>query len=296
MTTNNTTGTTEVTPTAVNTGAGAIASPANNNGTTTTAANGNAPALPDWLMGATPEAIGLVQNAKWEKPQDVVNGYAEMVKFRGATEKELVKIPKNDDVKGFHEAMLKLGAGDKIDAYAFKAPEGLAVDEGMDQWFKQTVFDEKVPVRQAEAIYKKYNDMVQLRNSELEKAAKVQSDLDLHNLRKEWGKAFDEKISHAQRAAKQYGVSEEILSRMEQVVGTGELMRLWAKIGAAQGEHAFVDGGRGNMTGQMTPQQAALRKSEIMGSKEESAKYLSGDVKLRAEMAMLEEAIAAGNV
>lgn len=259
------------------------------------AANGGAPAIPEWLQGASPEAIGVIQNAKWEKPQDVVNGYYELNKFRGATEKELIKIPKADDAKAWEDAMLKLGAGDKVEAYGFKAPEGVAVDADMDKWFRQTVFDEKIPVKQAEGLYKKYNEMVQARNGELEKAAKVQSDLDMHNLRKEWGKAYDENISLAQRAAKQYGISAETLSKMEQVVGTGELMKLWAAIGKGQGEHKFIDGGnKGGGMGQMTPQQAAARKAEIMGSKDEAAKYLAGDAKLKAEMAMLEEAIAAG--
>lgn len=283
-----------------NTGQGAGAAGAGGTGTSAGAggaANGGAPAVPEWLNGCAPETIGLIQNAKWEKPQDVANGYAEMVKFRGATEKELIKIPKTDDAKGWEDAMIRLGAGDKVEAYAFKAPEGVSVDADMDKWFRQTVFDEKIPVRQAEGLYKKYNEMVQARNGELEKAAKVQSDLDMHNLRKEWGKAFDENINLAQRAAKQYGVSPETLSRMEMVVGTGELMKLWAAIGKGQGEHKFVDGGaKGGGMGQMTPQQAAARKSEIMASKEEAAKYLAGDPKLKAEMLMLEECIAAGLV
>jgi hypothetical protein len=64
-----------------------------------------------------------------------------------------------------------------------------------------------------------------------------------------------------------------LLEKIENAIGTKEMLQLFAKIGKGVGEDSFVDGSRSTGFG-MSPEAARVRIGQLKGDREWSAKYL----------------------
>lgn len=113
---------------------------------------------------------------------------------------------------------------------------------------------------------------------------------DMSDLRQEWrGVEYDKNIEMGRRAAKEFIPHEseselqETLLKMEGALGTKQLLKLWASIGSAMGEHKFEGGEGHGAVGSMTPEMARIRIAALKQDSGFSAKLGSGDAESRAE-------------
>ena len=127
----------------------------------------------------------------------------------------------------------------------------------------------------------------------------AQADREMTELETEWGDKYDANAELGQRAAstfiphKDKDELEEILTKMEGVLGTKFTMQLWANIGKGISEHAFVMGDAVMHDGSMTVESARAQVRTLMNDAEFAAKLSKGDAESVAKWNKL-NAVASG--
>lgn len=231
------------------------------------------------------ELKGYVQNKGWKDPRELADGYRNLEKLLGG---EKLPLPKGeDDAEGWSRVYDSLGRPQAPDAY--KIP---TMGDGQDQFVKdvQSKFHELgLSEKQGNALAEWYHGVQKGMVDQTLAGSAQKAEADLSALKQEWGGAYDENIELGRRAAREYGMDESKLTKIEQALGTGEMLKLFAQIGRSQGEASFNkgDGGSGNFG--MTPAQAQARISELKADKGWTQKYVAGDADARAEFARLHQ-------
>lgn len=245
---------------------------------------GGAPA--SWLDLITDNDLrGYVENKGWKDPRELADGYRNLEKLLGG---EKLPLPKgDDDADGWSRVYDSLGRPQAADAY--KIP---TFGEGQEQFVKdvQSKFHELgLSEKQGNALAEWYHGIQKGMVDQQMTGSVQQAEADLSALKQEWGGAYDENIEFGRRAAREYGLDEAKLTKMEQALGTGEMLKLMARIGRSQGEAAFTGNNNGNGQFGMTPAQAQARIGELKADKGWTAKYVAGDAAARAEFARLHQ-------
>lgn len=245
---------------------------------------GDAPAATGNWFDGFPDADlkGYVQNKGWKDPADLAVGYRNLEKLLGS---EKVPLPKGaEDKEGWSRVYDALGRPKAADDYKLPVPEG-----GSPEFAKAAAgkFHELgLSANQAQALTEWYNSQAaeQMGAQTQQSAQKVEADLQA--LKGEWGQAWSENVSLGQRAAKEFGLDADKLNAMENALGTGEMLKLMARIGRGLTEHSF-EGGKSTQGFGMTPDAAKARISQLREDREWSTRYISGNTDARAEMAKL---------
>ena len=173
-----------------------------------------------------------------------------------------------------------VGRPEKSAAYQFgerpALPEGLEYDEAFESNFRDLSYKAGLSSAQAKAIYDGYHDYIS-KKSELEgKNQTTQTDEWVTSLKKEFGKAYDERIDLATRAVHAYG--DDGLKKWLDDTGMGNnpmFVKLFAKVGEGVAEGKSDTASARAFT--MTPDQA---KQEIARYNRDSTfmeAYSSGD-------------------
>lgn len=236
-----------------------------------------------WYSGLPEETRGLAEVKGWKSPADAIQSYANLEKMLGADKagRGLV-MPKEDaDSTEWGQFYDKLGRPSSPDGYQLPIPEG---ESGEFAKIAADKFHELgITAKQAESLADWWNNNAQqMQESQMNMQAQ-NAEMELQALQSEWGKEYDQNIEAARRATREFGLKEETLSRVEEAIGTGEMLKLFANIGKGLGESQFVDGSKPSGMG-MSPEAARVRLGQLKGDKEWSAKYLSGNADAKAEM------------
>lgn len=239
-----------------------------------------------WLDSITDNDLrGYVENKGWKDPRELADGYRNLEKLLGG---EKLPLPKgDDDAEGWNRVYDKLGRPQAPDAY--KIP---TLGDGQEQFVKdvQGKFHELgLTEKQGNALAEWYHGIQKGMVDQTLAGSAQQAEADLASLKTEWGGAYDENIEFGRRAAREYGLDEAKLSKMEQALGTGEMLKLMARIGRSQGEAAFNKGDGGSNSFGMTPAQAQARIGELKADRAWTQKYVAGDADARAEFARLHQ-------
>ncbi len=245
--------------------------------------NPPAPAPGNWYDSIEDaELKGYVQNKGWKDPVELATGYKNLEKLLGG---EKLPLPKGaDDKDGWARVYDALGRPKSAEEYKLPVPDG---DTG--EFAKQAAskFHELgISQQQAQALAEWFNATQAGQLEQLGQQSAQAIEKDMTALKSEWGQAWDENVNLGQRAAREFGLNAQKLEAMEQALGTGELMKLMAKIGRGLTEHNF-EGGRSTNTFGMTPEAAKQRIADLKADKSWTAKYIGGDVDAKAEMQRL---------
>lgn len=258
-----------------------------NGGANTGAETGAANEAPAWNSGFDEDTSAYVQNKGWQSPADILNSYRALEKFQGGS-KNLLELPGVDaEPEAWDAVYNKLGRPESPDKYELNMPEN--GDDNLANWFKETAHKTGLTAKQAQTLFESYNEVVQSQTSEMQQAMVQQSEQQITELKKEWGQGFDSQIAAGRQAAQALGYDEAKLSDIEQKLGTGEMLRLFASIGSKMGEDSFVDGGRSDSGFGMTPAMARQQVSELKMDKSFMSEYLSGNKDAVAKMKRLME-------
>lgn len=225
---------------------------------------------------------GYVQNKGWADPVELANGYRNLEKLLGG---EKLPMPKGDtDVEGWSRVYDALGRPSSAADYKLPVPEG---DPGTFAKAAADKFHELgISTKQANALAEWWNASVSSNMDQVKQQSAQQSQADLQALQREWGGAFDENAELGRRAAREFGLDEQKLTRIENAIGTKELLQLMSRIGRGLTEHDFESGKSTDSFG-MTPEAAQQRIKALQQDADFVKKYQGKNADAMAEMSRL---------
>jgi len=147
------------------------------------------------------------------------------------------------------------------------APEGVQIDEGVIDWFKQTAFQVGMTPQQAQTMLDAYNELtaqtVNMSQTQLEsRVSEVETEL-----RREYGEAFDDKLALANGVLAEFGaqdLTEVQLADGSMLGDNPDVIRLLANLGTYITERVGEDSLEGVRTsGAMTPDDAMDKVREL---------------------------------
>ena len=175
-----------------------------------------------------------IETKGWQSNADVLKSYVNLEKQVGA---DKVVLPSVDTDLSEWEGWSKLGTPEKAEDYQLSAPEGFeGYNQDLSDWFREAAHDAKMPASQAQRLHDKF---VEHHISQMEEAIKLQTEQSekwTSELKKEYGTAFDERVSAARKAIRTFG-SDELMQALNQS-GLGDhpaFVRAFAKIGMELG-------------------------------------------------------------
>lgn len=239
-----------------------------------------------WFDAFPEDVRGIVQTKGWASPVDAIQSYTNLEKFLGADKsgRGLV-IPKEDATPDeWGQVYDKLGRPKSPDQYKIPAPEGAPPE--FVQAAAGKFHELGLNARQAEGLAAWWNQQAETIAGAQQTQTAQAAEMEMQQLQQEWGKDFDANIEAGRRAARQFGVDEQILSKMEGALGTKGMLQFFAKIGKGMGEDSFVDGSGGGKFG-MSPEAARVRINQLKSDPTWSSKYLSGDADAKSELERL---------
>lgn len=243
-----------------------------------------------WYSSIQDESLrGFAELKGWKDPGAAIDSYRNLEKLRGVPENELVRLPKEDDADAWNQVYARLGRPESPDLYELPVPEG---DDGefakmAADWMHKAGLSKS----QAQQLTQMNNEFIQSQVKEYQDNLAVQQDRELSELKSEWGAAYDQNIEIARRGAQQFGIDPDMMSKIEEAIGTKQLMSLFHGIGSKVGEHKMVRGESENF--KLSPAAAQERINQLKQDKEWVGRYLNGGAKEREEMSRLSQYVVA---
>lgn len=242
----------------------------------------------DWTASFNDDVRGMVQTKGWKSPADAINSYANLERLLGADKAGRgIVIPK-DDAPGEEWGQFygKLGRPEKPEDYKIAVPDG---DTGEFASAAASKFHELgISAKQAKGLEEFWGEFGSSAMQASEAKFEQQSAVDLQDLKKEWGQAFDAKAELARRARMESGLTEDEGKAIERALGLKKAAEVFSFLGKQFGESEAkgMDGARSVGFG-ATPADAKARIAALSNDKEWTAKYLSGNVDAKAEFERL---------
>ena len=250
-------------------------------------AGNQAPAPQGNWFDAFPEDVrGTVQTKGWASPLDAIQSYTNLEKFLGADKsgRGLV-IPKDDATPDeWGQVYDRLGRPQSPDQYKISMPDGAPPE--FAQAAAGKFHELGLNTKQAEGLAAWWNQQTETMLGARQTQTTQAAEMEMAQLQQEWGKEFDVNIELGRRAARQVGVDEATLSKLEEAMGTKWMLEHFSTIGKGMGEDSFVDGSGGGKFG-MSPEAARVRINQLKSDPSWSNKYLSGDSDAKAELERL---------
>jgi hypothetical protein len=238
----------------------------------------------------------------YPNPEAVAQKALNLEKYMGAEKagRGLI-VPKPDSKPEEWQAFWrKVGAPEKPDQY--KLPEGLDKDPGMVE-LRDHAHKLGVPAQLFEGLTGFLVDKIKATDDNDDAEFAARSEKEMNELRQEWkGVEFDRLSELGRRAAtafvphKNADELEGTLTRIEGAIGTKAMMKLWANIGKAIGEHGFVGGDLPSPDGGMTPAQARIRIADLKRDKEFAAKLAARNTEAMTEWDKLNKIAVQGAI
>lgn len=274
--------TTSTAPAATTTTAPAATTAAAPAATTTTAAA----APQDWTSSLDETTRGYVQNKGFKDPSAVLESYRNLEKLMGVPKERLLTLPDKEDAPEWKEIYDKMGRPASADEYKFEVPKENG-DENFAKWAKGTFHELGLSRKQAETLAAKWNEFAGGTAQQMQTQMKERFEQSASALKKEWGAAFEQNTNIAKSAAQQFGVTKEVIDKMEADMGYAEVMKFMHSVGTKVGEAGFVGSNSTQGFGAMTPAQALAKISALKSDTDFIRRYGAGDSAARSEMEKL---------
>ena len=241
-----------------------------------------------WYSGFSDETLrGYIETKGFKDPSALAESYRNLEKLRGVPENELARIPKEGDVEAWNAFYSRLGRPENAAGYELQVPEG---DDGaFAKMAAEWMHEAGLTPAQAKLLAGKNNEYLAQQIQAAQDQAAIESDRQMSELKTEWGQAFEQNTEIARRAAKQFGLTDEMLSGIEDAIGTKQLMVLFNNIGQGLGEHKAQGIGAGDSSFKLSPAAAQERIKQLQNDREWAGKYLAGGANEKAEMERLQQ-------
>ena len=234
-----------------------------------------------WLTG-----MGVDKLPERDALAKVIPMYRSAEQKLGVPADQLLRLPKDDnDAEGFKAIMSKLGAPETPDGYGIKVQDGQS-DEFLKTatgWFHEL----GVPKRQAEGLAGKWNEYITSQQIAREEQLNTKAEKEIHALKTEYGQDFDKNVELARRVRRASGLTDQEAQQIEDTIGVGRAMKMFAELGRSMGEHRFVGGEGSGQTFGMSPEGARARITDLKKDGAWMSAYLAGDADKKAEWTRL---------
>lgn len=236
---------------------------------------GQAPAAEQsatWFESAPDEIKGYIQNKGWDDPMKAVSSYKELEKFHGASEADLLMLPKDPDAEGAYDPIYnKLGRPESADKYEIELPEGIEVDAERLGGIKDVAHKLGLNSKQLGALIDYDAAYSQKAMEAHNEQLKIQNQADYDGLLKEWGSNSEERMELSRRGLRSQlekaGIPSDqlqsIADGIEQQVGPAVTLKLFANIGEGTREDALPSS-TGDAPFGYTREQAAADRAAVM--------------------------------
>jgi hypothetical protein len=245
-----------------------------------------APTSFDWTShNLAPDNLAYIQNRGWKAPDDLATSYRNLEKVAGAPVERLVKIPgPKDDPKGWDEVFTKLGRPEKADGYVIKVPEG---DKGefagqAKGWFHEAGLSQSQATKLSEKWNAHQAEIAKQQQTQIEQANQT----GLTELKSAWGASYDSNAALVDKAAQDFGMTEQQLTALKQVLGVKGAMTFMHNIGSKIGrEDSVVPGidSKGGSTAKLSPEMAQSKLAELKRDPQFAKLFSSKDPKQKME-------------
>ncbi len=245
-----------------------------------------------WTDGFDADLKEYVTQKGFQDPKTVIDSYRNLEKLRGVPQERLLKLPDANagaDAPEWNDVYSKLGKPPTPEGYGLKARD--PNNAGFTDWAKDTFHKMNLTTTQGQELVKQFDAFNQSQQAAINEAHTAKVTQQTTALKQEWGAAYQQNISRAQMAYKQFGIPDTAIDSLEQSIGFDGVMKLFHKLGTQVGEHEFISGGPGNAGfGEgtiLTPEQANARIKSLKQDQQWASAYVKGGVKERAEMERL---------
>ena len=257
-------------------------------GDATQTSNTNPSVTQDWKSGFNDELKGYVEAKGFKDPAAITESYRNLEKITGAGLDKLIKLPqKPDDQAGWNDVYKKLGRPEKADDYKVEVPEG--VDSGFAKWAKGMFHEAGLSKSQGEKLAAKWNEYVNNQKNQSIESKNQNIAAQEAELKKEWGMAFDKNMSTARAAAREFGIENETIDKLEEVMGFAGVIKFMHNVGSKLGEHGFVSSQSQQGFGVMSPEAARSRINLLKSDPEFGKRFMNGEMTAKEEMARLHQ-------
>lgn len=241
-----------------------------------------------WSASFDEDTKAYVSNKGWKEPTDMLNSYRNLERFAGGA-KDLVELPSADATPEALESFYnRLGRPEDPEKYGLDLPQG--GNPELLNWFKATAHKNGLTAKQAQSLFTEWNGMAGGMQEKIQAQQQQESAQAITALKGEWGQQYDSMIDMGKRAVAALGYDAGRLTAIEDKLGTGEMLKLFATIGSKMGEDKFVEGGRDASGFGVTPESARQQIGDLKTDKEFMGQYLSGNKDAVAKMRRLMEA------
>lgn len=236
----------------------------------TPAATGAGATSTSWLDSLGDDSLKNEPSLKlFKDPAALAKGWLNAQKMIGA---EKIPVPgKHATDEDWQNVFKRLGLPETADKYEINLPKDSKFDPAFLTSYKDVALKAGILPKQAQALMEWYQGEAgkaqagQAGQVEAQaQAQKVESDKALASLKEEWGKNWDQNVSRAQGAVREFGSPE--LSALLNQTGMGNhpaFIKLFSKMGGVLQEDTLK--GNGNTSFGVSPEDAGARINEIMG-------------------------------
>ena len=222
-----------------------------------------------WYDTAPDEVKGYIQNKGWDDPIKAVNSYQELEKFKGASEDQLLKLPKDPNAEGAFDAIYdKLGRPVAPDKYEIKLPEGVQVDEQRLNGAREIAHKLGLNQKQFEELAKFDAEYYSTSLKAMQEQNAQKQEADYQALVKEWGSNASEREELSRRGLRsvlpQGSNAEELTAAIEQAIGTANTLKLFANVGEKLSREDRINEPNGAKPFGYTAEQAKADRKTLM--------------------------------
>ena len=261
-----------------------------------------APATPTPPWYATlddAEARGFMELKKYDTPTAAAKAQMNLEKLMGAPAERLLRLPEKPDAPEWQGIKEKLGfaAPSKAEDYGF--PDMPGAHPEYSKLAAQWALEAGIPKDMALSLAAKQSAWVESTEKAYIDGIKAQEQLELTQLKSEWGERFAASEDLGRRAVNELGtvagLTTDKMNAIEGAIGTAAFLKLFAAIGSKGHKEDAMIGADGNVQSGfgLSPDAAKARIGQLTQDKEWFGRYNKGDVRAMDEWNSL-NAIAAG--
>ena len=238
----------------------------------------------DWkAVGVDDAGLNLVNDRQWKNPADLLKSYTNLEKLTGVPADKLIRLPKDNDPKAWDEVYTKLGRPESAEKYVIPVPDGQPKEFASEaaKWFHEA----GLPQSSVTKIAEKWNGYIESQQKVAQEKQAQENQIQINDLKKAWGPDYDKNAEVVDRAAETFGMKQEQLSALKQVMGPKGAMEFLHNIGSKIAVEGQKDPAGMNQRGEfaMTPDQAKARITQLRQDRGFSQLFTSQDPKQRME-------------
>ena len=198
------------------------------------AGNPEAEVETSWNSGLT-DYDDLVSAKGWTGPGDVLSSYVNLEKAVGA---DKIVMPSADSDLSQWEGWARLGTPAEASGYDLAAPEGFEqYDQGLSDWFREAAHSMNMPAAMAQGMHDKFVENMSGQFADQGQQSQMQQETWESELKQEFGTAFDERVSAARSAIREFGSPELQQALDSSGLGSNpDVVKAFAKVGMALGK------------------------------------------------------------